>query len=97
MPLSVSRRRTSMPWAAKKARARSSEGRRACRALVCELLGVGQTSGVVDGHVHEVPADAAVPAAALGKAPAAALPDTPQALRVEVHEVAGDRPAVAHG
>ena len=73
-------------------------GRRRRRSSSGELLGVGEPRGVVDGHVHEVPADAAV--AVLGGRPTKRQPppgaDAPQLLGVEVHEVAGARPAVAH-
>ena len=87
-----------MPWPAKKARARSRKAAAVAPRSSDELLGVGEPRRVVDGHVDVVPADAAVRGLRLvvGEAPAAAGADARQALGVEVQEVAGTRPAVAH-
>src|SRR5262245_14060872 len=55
-------------------------------ALVAEHLDVGQTGRVVDGDVHELPADAPDPsgAVAVDAVPRAANP--PELLDVQVHQ-----------
>ena len=76
------------------------EGRRGLRALIGQLLHVGQPRVVVDRDVHPVPADAPEPVLEARltamDAVASALADPPQHLGVEMDELARALALVAH-
>ncbi len=64
-------------------------------ALIGQHFDVGQTGGVVHGHVDVLPADPAHPAPAIPADAMAHAPNAPQLLDVEMQQAAGPRPLIA--
>jgi hypothetical protein len=62
--------------------------------LARQNLGIGQARVIVDADMHELPADAALARARIAVDAMAGGREAPQALRVDVHEVAGPRPFI---
>src|SRR5712691_2935723 len=64
--------------------------------LIGQDLDVGQPGGIIDGHVHELPADAAHPAAAIARDAVPDAPDPAELLDVDMYEAAGAAVLVPH-
>jgi len=64
--------------------------------LIGQDLDVGQAGGIIDGHVHELPADAPHAAAPIAMDAMPDAADSAELLDVEVHERAGLPVFVAH-
>jgi hypothetical protein len=84
-----------MPWRRNHARARQKK-RTHVTACISQDLNVGQAGGIIDGHVDELPADAADLMTPVAGDAMADPPDAPELLDVEVDELAGLRVLVAH-
>src|SRR6266536_2845174 len=75
----------------------AQEADRSSCLLVAEHLDIGEPGRVVDGDVHELPADPAAPGRAVAVDAVAGPADLSQLLDIDVDELAWPRPLVAVG
>lgn len=92
-------RSTVTPCRANQARARSRKAVAGFLALVRQDLAVGEPAGVVDADVQALPTDAVMTIDRAWSRPGDPVPDPRDAaefLGVEMHQLAGTRPLIAH-